>query len=44
MGCTASIFKRELKGYFATPVAYVFIVFFLFLTLMSVESAKWRTR
>ena len=26
------IFKRELKGYFATPVAYVFIVIFLFLT------------
>jgi ABC-2 type transport system permease protein len=27
-----AIFKRELKGYFATPVAYVFIVIFLFLT------------
>ncbi|MCC6716219.1 MAG: ABC transporter permease subunit [Gammaproteobacteria bacterium] len=27
-----SIFKRELRGYFATPVAYVFIVIFLFLT------------
>lgn len=26
------IFKRELRGYFATPVAYVFIVIFLFLT------------
>ena len=28
---TLTIFKRELGGYFATPVAYVFIVFFLFL-------------
>ena len=26
------IFKRELSGYFATPVAYVFIVIFLVLT------------
>lgn len=25
-----SVFKRELKGYFATPVAYVFLVIFLF--------------
>ncbi|NQU43880.1 ABC transporter permease [bacterium] len=31
MSNTWSIFKRELKGYFATPVAYVFIVIFLFL-------------
>ncbi len=27
-----AIFKRELYGYFATPVAYVFIVIFLFMT------------
>ena len=27
-----AIFKRELYGYFSTPVAYVFIVIFLFLT------------
>lgn len=27
-----AIFKRELFGYFSTPVAYVFIVIFLFLT------------
>jgi ABC-2 type transport system permease protein len=27
-----AIFKRELSGYFSTPVAYVFIVIFLFLT------------
>ncbi len=27
-----AIFKREFVGYFATPVAYVFIVIFLFLT------------
>lgn len=26
-----AVFKRELKGYFATPVAYVFLVIFLFL-------------
>jgi ABC-2 type transport system permease protein len=28
---TFILFKRELRGYFATPVAYVFIVIFLFL-------------
>ena len=27
-----SIMKRELREYFTTPVAYVFIVIFLFLT------------
>jgi ABC-2 type transport system permease protein len=27
-----AVFKRELYGYFSTPVAYVFIVIFLFLT------------
>ncbi len=32
MSATAVIFKRELTGYFATPVAYVFIVIFLLLT------------
>jgi ABC-2 type transport system permease protein len=32
MRSTIAIFKRELTGYFATPVAYVFIVIFLFLT------------
>lgn len=25
-----AVFKRELKGYFATPIAYVFLVIFLF--------------
>jgi len=29
---TMAIIRRELKAYFATPVAYVFIVIFLFLT------------
>lgn len=29
---TVAIFRRELAGYFATPVAYVFIVVFLFVT------------
>lgn len=32
MNPTAAVLKRELKAYFATPVAYVFIVIFLFLT------------
>ena len=32
MNRTFSVFKRELSGYFATPVAYVFIVIFLFLS------------
>ena len=32
MSAVWAIFKRELAGYFATPVAYVFIVIFLFLT------------
>jgi ABC-2 type transport system permease protein len=31
---TLAIFRRELQGYFATPVAYVFIVVFLFLNGM----------
>ncbi len=32
MGIVGCILKRELKAYFATPVAYVFIVIYLFLT------------
>ena len=32
MAALLSVFKRELTGYFATPVAYVFIVIFLVLT------------
>lgn len=32
MSRTLSIFRREFSGYFATPVAYVFIVIFLILT------------
>ena len=32
MSRMCSVFKRELAGYFATPVAYVFIVIFLFIT------------
>ncbi len=35
MNNTLAIFKRELSAYFATPVAYVFIVIFLFLTGIS---------
>jgi ABC-2 type transport system permease protein len=34
MSKTLTLFKRELAGYFATPVAYVFIVIFLILTGM----------
>ena len=29
MHSVMAVFKRELKGYFATPVAYVFLVIFL---------------
>lgn len=29
---TIAIFRRELSGYFSTPIAYVFIAIFLFLT------------
>jgi ABC-2 type transport system permease protein len=32
MSGTATIFKRELRSYFVTPVAYVFIVIFLLLS------------
>jgi ABC-2 type transport system permease protein len=32
MSRTLTLFKRELRAYFATPVAYVFIVIFLILT------------
>ncbi len=32
MSVTAAIVRRELKGYFSTPVAYVFIMIFLLLT------------
>jgi ABC-2 type transport system permease protein len=30
MNSLRAVFKRELKGYFATPLAYVFLVIFLF--------------
>ena len=29
MSATTAVFKRELKGYFGTPLAYVFLVVFL---------------
>lgn len=32
MRAVGAIFRRELRGYFATPVAYVFIVIFLVMT------------
>ena len=32
MSTTWAIFRRELKSYFNTPLAYIFIVIFLFLT------------
>ena len=31
MNQTSSIFRREFSGYFSTPIAYVFIVIFLFM-------------
>lgn len=32
MSAILTVFKRELRSYFATPVAYVFIVIFLVLS------------
>jgi len=32
MRTTMAVFRRELAGYFNTPLAYVFIVIFLFVT------------
>ena len=32
MSQTISIFKREFLGYFATPIAYVFLAIFVFLS------------
>ena len=32
MSVTKAIFDREFAGYFATPVAYVFLIIFLVLT------------
>ncbi len=32
MSATTAVFRRELKGYFGTPVAYVFLVVFLVLS------------
>lgn len=32
MNAAAAVFKRELSGYFATPLAYVFIIIFLVLS------------
>ena len=32
MQTSLTIFRRELVGYFATPVAYVFAIVFLFLS------------
>ena len=33
MSAATAVFKRELKGYFGTPLAYVFLVIFLVATL-----------
>ena len=32
MGAIRAIFKRELGGYFATPIAYVFLTIFVLLS------------
>ena len=37
MSATTAVFKRELRGYFGTPVAYVFLVVFLALSAFSPE-------
>ena len=42
MSHMSSVFKRELLGYFITPLAYVFIVIFLFATgLLTFQLAGW---
>ncbi|MBK8978874.1 MAG: ABC transporter permease subunit [Planctomycetes bacterium] len=35
MSATVAVFKRELRSYFGTPLAYVFLVIFLVVTLYS---------
>ncbi|HVQ25603.1 MAG TPA: ABC transporter permease, partial [Planctomycetota bacterium] len=41
----AAIFRRELAGYFATPVAYVFIVIFLLLAgVLTFSMGGWLDR
>ena len=40
-----TLFKRELAGYFRTPVAYVFLVIFLILTgVLTFSTSKWYER
>jgi ABC-2 type transport system permease protein len=42
MSAMNTIFKRELEGYFATPVAYVFLVIFLLLSgLLTFWIGQW---
>jgi ABC-2 type transport system permease protein len=42
MSAMSTIFKRELEGYFATPVAYVFLVIFLLLSgLLTFWVGQW---
>ncbi len=42
MSAMKTIFKRELDSYFATPVAYVFLVIFLLLSgLMTFWAGRW---
>jgi ABC-2 type transport system permease protein len=42
MSAMSTIFKRELEGYFATPVAYVFLVIFLLLSgLLTFWIGQW---
>ena len=35
MNGVLAVLKRELRSYFSTPIAYVFIVIFLMLSLVS---------
>ena len=41
MNGLASVFRRELRSYFATPVAYVFLVIFLFLSAFLTFRSDW---
>ena len=41
---TLDILKRELKSYFESPVAYVFLIVFLMLVVGGVPLRRWPSR